>query len=158
MSCFIMSNKNFEYLKEKITYYLLEKRYCNELPEIKKDLGNRNFDTIKEYVCKEVNKLHELNYKAYNERYKTKIKLQGYTSDKVERPVLSSYELTEKEKMQTFYLLACAEYQIMELNKWNSKFLRAIKNMLAEDLAFAFIESYNESLMRNDPNRISWGL
>lgn len=158
MSCIMMSNKSFEYLKEKITYYLLEKGNCDELPEIKKDLNNRNFNAIKEYVCKEVNNLHELNYKAYNKWYYTTIKLQEYTSDNVNESIFDNYELTEEEKMQTFYLLACAEYQNMQLDKWDNKFLKAIKNMLAEDLAFRFIKSYNGGLINNEQNKILWDL
>ena len=158
MSCFILSNKNFEYLKEKITYYLLEKRCCNGLDKIAEDVRIGNFDKIKAYVCSEVNKLHSLNYKAYNKRYGTKEKLKVYSCDRIDKPLFNNISLTDREKMQTFFLLACAEYQIMELDKWDKRFLRAIKEMLANDLAYMSIDNYNDNFKRDDPNRIVWGL
>lgn len=155
MSCFILSKRSYEYLKEKAAYYLYENRY--RLSNTKLRYGN--FETIKDYVCKEVNNLFKLNYKAFNLRYQKnqtieKAKYDILPSDRIEEPLLAHYELSQKEKMQTYYLIECIAYQIDEVENWNKKFYELLSGMLAKDLAYKIIEDYNEV----NKDKIEWGI
>lgn len=155
MSCFILSKRSYEYLKEKATYYLYEHRY--NLSNTTLRYGN--WETIKNYVNVEVNKLFKLNYKAYNSRYQMnkaieKAKYDSLPSDKIEEPVLAHYELSQKEKMQTYFLIECMAYQIEDVGKWDKRFYELVSSMLAKDLAYKMIEDYNEV----NKDKIEWGI
>lgn len=161
MSCFILSNENFEYMKEKIYKYMLsdEGSYLVYAFEDMQDYYKKA-DKIAEFVNKNVNYLHKINIKGVNERYNENDERE-LTND-IEVKDIYNAKLTDKELMQLYQCLRCLNYQI-EID-FDNDFLIKVKNHIACTVTDRNIERFNDRIddmydtfEERYQHRIVWG-
>ena len=161
MSCFILSNENFEYMKEKIYKYMLsdEGSYLVYAFEDMQDYYKKA-DKIAEFVNKNINYLHKINVQGVNERYNDNDERE-MTRD-IEVKDIYSTKLTDKELMQLYQCLRCLAYQI-EID-YNNDFLMKVKHHIACTVTDRQIERFNskiddmyDTFEERYQHRIVWG-
>ena len=160
MSSFILSNKNFEYLKSNITKYMLSEegayiifkfKYFEPFSTGYSNTAFRDFEKISKFVNKEVNYLHKINIKSFNQQYKEENKVY-FTSDSCNVEPAFRTKLSEETLLQVFQILNCLDYQIeMEYDR---EFLDKVKDHIACTIARRRIDYINDC----GGTEITWGL
>lgn len=159
MSSFILSSKNFEYLKKNIINYMMSEegsylvfnfKYFDSFKHTYGSDAFRNFKEIAKFVNNQVNYLNRINVQSFNLQYREDEKVmlsKDITTD-------NTYygKLSEETLLQTYQILRCLNYQIeMEFDR---EFMDKVKNHIACTIASRRIDYINETTEAD----IKWGL
>lgn len=145
MSCFILDQKNYSYLKEKCMKLLFNRENSHikyNLTDLKKD---KNFtdEAVINLIDKKINYYQAKNIESVVNRYNDPEDLLGHNPGVMPEKELYYSKMTEKEILQFSKIIDCMKYQI-EKEDTDFTFINEIQRHLLIELAYLESEKYDD--------------